>query len=77
MTALTSAVQSALADQERGRVSTLWSMAYAGAVGVSNLVFGPIADRGGPTPVMLFGAVVALPLAWYSGRGAREPLPRA
>lgn len=77
VTALTSAVQSALADHERGRVSTLWSMAYAGAVGVSNLVFGPIADRVGPTPVMLLGAAVALPLAWYSGRGAaREPLLR-
>jgi MFS family permease len=66
MTAMTSAVQMEADEHERGRVSTLWTMAYAGSVGVSNLVFGPLADSLGPTPVLLIGAVVALPIAWYA-----------
>ena len=65
-TALTSAVQMEVDDHERGRVSTLWTMAFAGSVGVSNLVFGPLADAVGMTPVLLLGALVALPLAWYT-----------
>ncbi|MBX6389310.1 MAG: MFS transporter [Frankia sp.] len=77
VTAMTSAVQLEVADSERGRVSTLWAMGYAGSVGVSNLVFGPLADAVGPTAVLLLGALVAVPLAWYADlRPATSPPPR-
>jgi len=64
ITALNTAMQSRLADNERGRVMGLWMMGFGGTVALSNLVFGPVIDRIGMRPVMLFGAVVAAVLGW-------------
>jgi MFS family permease len=65
VTALNTAFQSRLADNERGRAMALWMMSFGGTVAVANIVFGPVVDRVGMTPVMLGGAVVAAALAWY------------
>ena len=65
ITALNTALQSRLADNQRGRVMALWTMGFAGTVALANAVFGPVVDEIGMTPVMLFGAAVAVLLAWY------------
>jgi predicted MFS family arabinose efflux permease len=65
-TALATALQQELADEERGRVGALWGMAYAGCVGLGNLALGPLVDAVGVRPVLLAGAAVALPLWVYA-----------
>lgn len=72
VTALNTVMQSRLADHERGRVMALWMMGFGGTVSIANLVFGPIVDEIGMTPVMLFGALVALALAWYTDLSEAE-----
>ena len=66
VTALNTVFQSRLADHERGRAMALWMMGFGGTVSLANIAFGPIIDRVGMTPVTLFGAGVALLLAWYA-----------
>ena len=63
-TAMMTILQSRLAPNERGRVMALWFMAFGGTIPIGNLIFGPIMDRVGSRPVLLFGAVWALFLAW-------------
>jgi hypothetical protein len=41
-------------------------MGFGGTVGVGNLLIGPVVEAVGITSVLLFGAVVALGLAWYA-----------
>src|SRR5690606_19669688 len=52
ITALNTALQSRLADHQRGRVMALWTMGFAGTVALANAAFGPVVDRIGMTPVM-------------------------
>lgn len=58
-------VQSRLADHERGRVMSLWFMAFGGTVPLGNLVFGPVIDAVGARWVLVGGAVWALFLSWW------------
>lgn len=62
-TALASIFQQNLTNTERATVMPLWFMAFGGTVPFGNLIGGPIVDRVGARPVMLFGAAVALVLA--------------
>lgn len=55
---------------ERGRVMSLWFMAFGGTVPLGNLMFAPVMDAIGPQPVLLFGAAWALGLAWFCNVGA-------
>jgi MFS family permease len=71
-TALATALQQAVADEERGRVGALWGMAYAGCVGLGNLALGPIVDRVGVRPVLLAGAAVSVLLWFYADLRPRE-----
>jgi predicted MFS family arabinose efflux permease len=66
VTALNTTFQSRLAEHERGRALGLWMMGFGGTVGLANIVFGPVVDAIGMTPVLLFGGLVALGLAWYA-----------
>jgi MFS family permease len=66
ITALNTTLQSRLAENVRGRVMALWMMGFGGTVGVGNLLVGPVVEAVGITSVLLFGAVVALVLAWYA-----------
>ena len=62
-TSMMTVLQSRLADHERGRVMSLWFMAFGGTVPLGNLVFGPVIDAIGARWVLLAGAVWALWLA--------------
>lgn len=64
-TSMLTIMQSRLADHERGRVMSLWFMAFGGTVPLGNLVFGPVIDAIGARIVLLGGAAWALWLAWW------------
>jgi MFS family permease len=66
ITALNTTLQARLAENVRGRVMALWMMGFGGTVGIGNLLVGPVVDAVGITNVLLFGAAVALVLAWYA-----------
>ena len=72
ITALNTTLQSRLAENVRGRVMALWMMGFGGTVGIGNLLVGPVVEAVGITSVLLFGAVVALALAWYADVRAPE-----
>jgi MFS family permease len=72
ITALNTALQERLEDAVRGRVMALWIMGFGGTVAVGNLIAGPIVGAVGITSVLIFGAGVALLLAWYAD--LREPV---
>lgn len=78
ITALNTTLQTQLDDAVRGRVMALWMMGFGGTVALGNLVAGPIVDAIGITDVLLFGAGVALLLAWYAdvrSSPAPDPVP--
>ncbi len=64
-TSMLTIMQSRLADHERGRVMSLWFMAFGGTVPLGNLVFGPVIDAIGARIVLLIGAAWAMWLAWW------------
>jgi MFS family permease len=66
ITALNTTLQARLPESVRGRVMALWMMGFGGTVGVGNLLIGPVVETVGITNVLLFGAGVALVLAWYA-----------
>ena len=66
ITALNTTLQARLKENVRGRVMALWMMGFGGTVGIGNLLIGPVVAAIGITSVLLFGAVVALGLAWYA-----------
>jgi MFS family permease len=66
ITALNTTLQARLQENVRGRVMALWMMGFGGTVGIGNLLIGPVVEAVGITSVLLFGAVVALALAWYA-----------
>ena len=74
VTALSTSLQEEVDDEHRGRVMGLWMIAWAGLVPVGSLLAGPVTDRVGGTPVLLFGAVVALALTKV-GNLDRNQLP--
>ena len=75
ITALNTTLQTQLDDAVRGRVMALWMMGFGGTVALGNLAAGPIVDAVGITAVLLFGAGVALLLAWYADvRSTPAPL---
>jgi len=82
-TSMNTVLQSRLADHERGRVMSLWFMAFGGTVPLGNLLFAPAIDAIGARWVLLAGAVWALFLAWWcdierldrsAEEGSRNPL---
>jgi predicted MFS family arabinose efflux permease len=66
ITALNTALQTRLGDAVRGRVMALWIMGFGGTVALGNLIVGPVVSAVGITAVLIFGAGVALALAWYA-----------
>ncbi len=64
VTALSTTLQMRVHDDVRGRVMGLWMMGWAGLVPVGGLIAGPVIDAVGIVPVLLFGAVVSLILAF-------------
>jgi predicted MFS family arabinose efflux permease len=74
ITALNTALQTRLSDAVRGRVMALWIMGFGGTVALGNLLIGPVVGAIGITDVLLFGAGVALALAWYADVRVRGDL---
>jgi MFS family permease len=74
ITALNTTLQTRLADGVRGRVMALWMMGFGGTVALGNLLVGPVVSAVGITDVLLFGAGVALVLAWYADVRAPGPV---
>ena len=66
ITALNTTLQAQVHENVRGRVMALWMMGFGGTVGIGNLLIGPVVQAVGITSVLLFGAAVALGLAWYA-----------
>jgi len=66
ITSLNTTLQARVDESVRGRVMALWMMGFGGTVGVGNLLIGPVVAAVGITNVLLFGAGVALLLAWYA-----------
>jgi len=64
-TSMMTVMQSRLADHERGRVMSLWFMAFGGTVPLGNLLFGPVIDAIGARWVLLGGAAWAAFLAFW------------
>lgn len=65
-TVMVTTLQINMRDTERVSVMPLWFMVFGGTVPIGNLIFGPIIDAIGARAVMLFGAAVALFLAWWA-----------
>ncbi|HEX3087748.1 MAG TPA: MFS transporter, partial [Ilumatobacteraceae bacterium] len=64
-TSMLTVLQSRLHDYERGRVMSLWFMAFGGTVTIGLLIFGPVVDAIGARWVLLGGAVWAGFLWWW------------
>lgn len=62
VTALNTILQVHLDDSVRGRVMSLWLMAFGGTVPLGLMIAGPIAEATSITVVLLYGSVVALAL---------------
>jgi predicted MFS family arabinose efflux permease len=63
ITALSTLLQTSIADEFRGRTVALWTMCFGGTVPVGTLIGGWVAEEWSLTVVMLYGAVAALVLA--------------
>ena len=66
ITSLSTVLQAELEDAVRGKVMALWIMGFGGTVPFGGLGAGAIMEHTGVTPVMVFGAAVAVALAWYA-----------
>jgi MFS family permease len=64
-TSMLTVLQTRLHDHERGRVMSLWFMAFGGTVTIGLLIFGPVVDAIGARWVLLAGAVWAGFLWWW------------
>ena len=64
-TSMLTVLQGRLHDHERGRVMSLWFMAFGGTVTIGLLIFGPVVDAVGPRWVLLGGAVWSGFLWWW------------
>ena len=65
VTALNTIIQEHVPDAMRGRVMSLWLMAFGGTVPLGLMIAGPIAEALSITVVVLYGAAVAVVLwAW-------------
>ena len=77
ITALNTTLQAEVDEAVRGRVMALWIMGFGGTVGLGNLFIGPVVATVGITDVLLFGASIALLLAWYADVRPRSSVPRS
>jgi predicted MFS family arabinose efflux permease len=76
-TSLTTAFQVRLDDTNRGKLTAIWMMGYAGCVALSNIALGPVVDAVEMPPVLLFGAAVAVLLSLYANLRETAVVPVA
>ncbi|MEZ5253593.1 MAG: MFS transporter [Microthrixaceae bacterium] len=77
ITALSTAIQHEVEEENRGRVMGLWMMGWAGLVPVGSLLAGLAIDRVGFGPVFVAGAVVAAALIPFADLDATRRPPSA
>jgi predicted MFS family arabinose efflux permease len=77
ITALSTVLQSHLDNAIRGRVMALWIMGFGGTVPLGVFVGGWLVHVIGVTWVLLYGALVALFLAWYADLARANARSRA
>jgi len=75
VTSLSTVLQEEVDDAFRGRIMSLWQLAFAGMVPVGVMAAGPVAELFSIRVVLLYGAVAAAGLSWYArvSRGAGRP----
>jgi len=73
-TAMATIFQGRARDEERGRLMSLWFVAFGGTVAIGPLVFGPIMDAVGARWVLLIGAAWSMVLAWWCNLGKLDRL---
>ncbi|HEY3831047.1 MAG TPA: MFS transporter [Acidimicrobiia bacterium] len=65
ITALSTVLQANIANEVRGRLSSLWIMGFGGAVGIAALLWAPLADYS-VVALLEVGAVWAVVLVWVA-----------
>ncbi|MCU1497718.1 MAG: arabinose efflux permease family protein [Acidimicrobiales bacterium] len=76
ITSLSTVLQQDLEDAVRGKVMALWIMGFGGTVPFGGLIGGWAMEQVGITPVLVFGALVAVALAAYADLGTDPPRRR-
>jgi MFS family permease len=66
VTSLSTVLQEEVDDAYRGRIMSLWQLAFAGMVPLGVMAAGPIAEASSIRVVLLYGAVAAVGLCWYA-----------
>jgi len=64
-TSMNTVLQSRLESAVRGRVMSLWFLAFGGTIPIGNLIFGPVIDQFGAQSMLLISAVWSLVLFWW------------
>jgi MFS family permease len=72
VTSLSTVLQEEVDDAYRGRIMSLWQLAFAGMVPLGVMAAGPVAEASSIRVVMLYGAVAAAGLCWYARLGVRS-----
>jgi MFS family permease len=73
----TTALQEEVAEEMRGRIMGLWTLAFLGTRPLAAIVDGSVADLAGPRVAVLVVLVPLLAVAWHGVRVIREvPAPR-
>ena len=73
-TAMSTIFQGRARDEERGRLMSLWFVAFGGTVAIGPLIFGPVMDAIGARWVLLIGAAWSVLLAWWCNLGRLDRL---
>jgi predicted MFS family arabinose efflux permease len=66
VTSLSTVLQKEVDDAYRGRIMSLWQLAFAGMVPLGVMAAGPVAEATSIRVVLLYGAVAAAGLSWYA-----------
>jgi MFS family permease len=66
VTSLSTVLQEEVDDAYRGRIMSLWQLAFAGMVPLGVMAAGPIAQVASIRVVLIYGAVAAAGLCWYA-----------
>ena len=64
-TSMNTVLQSRLETEVRGRVMSLWFLAFGGTIPIGNMIFGPVIDRWGVDFMLYLGAAWSLVLMWW------------
>jgi MFS family permease len=72
VTSLSTVLQEEVEDAFRGRIMSLWQLAFAGMVPLGVMAAGPVAEAANIRVVMVYGAVAAAALCWYARLGVRS-----